>query len=185
MAASRSETARDGLPPWAVVSSTRAAHIGRVVALLDAWAEARGLPAGERARWRQAGWLHDALRDAPQAELEQWSGEVASRGLIHGPAAAARARAEGVTDAEVLEAVAYHTVGHASWGDLGLALYAADFLEPERPFAQAERAELAARFPDERDAVIRRVIAMRVAHAERKGRALRPETVAFIARWER
>jgi 2-amino-4-hydroxy-6-hydroxymethyldihydropteridine diphosphokinase len=176
-------TARGGLPPWAVVSTTRAAHIERVVALLDRWAELLEIPTIERTRWRQAGWLHDALRDAPLDDLRAWSGRDDSRGLVHGPAAAARARHEGVVDEELLHAVEHHTFGHADWGDLGLALYAADFLEPGRPFSPTERAALAARFPVERDAVIREVIAMRLAHADRRGRTLRPETIAFVRAW--
>lgn len=174
----------DGLPDWAVVSPARRAHVERVVALLDDWAVRCRLTAAERRRWARAGWLHDALRDAPEATLRQLSDwPDAPAALLHGPAAARRAIAAGETDDELLEAVTYHTVGCAAWRDLGLALYAADFLEPGRPFDQAARAELAARFPAERDDVIREILRRRMAHLERTGHPARPETVAFAAAW--
>src|SRR5947209_15928557 len=56
------------LPPWAVVTSERRAHVERVAALLSTWATAMHASAGERARWLKAAWLHDALRDAPAAD---------------------------------------------------------------------------------------------------------------------
>ena len=82
------------LPPWAVVTPERRAHIERVVALLATWAAALRAPEAERARWVKAAWLHDALRDAPAA------GELA-----HGPMAAERAAREGESDRGVLDAV--------------------------------------------------------------------------------
>src|SRR5205823_4281231 len=82
----------------------RRAHIERVVGLLDAWAAARRAPAAERARWLRAGWLHDALRDAPAANE-----------LAHGPMAAERAARAGETDRGVLDAVRYHSLGYAGW----------------------------------------------------------------------
>src|SRR5438132_6843917 len=68
------------LPPWAVVTSERRAHVERVAALLSTWATAMHASAGERARWLKAAWLHDALRDAPAADE-----------LAHGPLEAERA----------------------------------------------------------------------------------------------
>lgn len=177
-------TAADGLPTWAAVTPIREAHIERVVALLDHWADQLQLPVAERQRWKAAGWLHDALRDATDTELVRWSGRSdLPIGLLHGPAAARRAEAEGETDRELLDAVALHTVGSADWGDLGLALYAADFLEPGRPFDRERRAELAQRFPDHRDEVIREILTRRMNHIAGTGRSARPETLAFRALW--
>src|SRR5438034_2438117 len=90
------------LPPWAVVTPERRAHIERVAALLTEWAGAMRVPAAERGRWLRAAWLHDALRDAPAAnELE------------HGPRAADRAARDGEADRGVLDAVRYHSVGRS------------------------------------------------------------------------
>lgn len=166
-----------------MVSRSRAAHVERVVALLDHWAAAIGLDDAEALRWRQAGWLHDAYRDAPGKLLRQLTSLDAPPGFLHGPAAAARAAADGYDDVEVLDAVRWHTVGSVDWGDVGLALFAADFLEPGRKFATRKRARLSERFPAERDAVIRKVIAMRVERALDSGRSLRPRTVAFQKAW--
>jgi 2-amino-4-hydroxy-6-hydroxymethyldihydropteridine diphosphokinase len=173
---------RGGLPQWAVVSPERAAHVGRVVEMLTDWAHRLELAAEEQARWVRAGWLHDALRDADEATLRRWSGT--SDGpvvLLHGPAAAARAEADGEGDSEVLAAVRWHTVGFADWGSTGRALYCADYLEPGRRFAREERAAMAAGFAANPDGVLRQVIAARIARAARTGKPVPAETAAFIA----
>jgi HD superfamily phosphohydrolase YqeK len=156
------------LPPWAVVTPERRAHVERVAALLADWAAALGVDATERARWLRAAYLHDALRDAPLADE-----------LAHGPAAADRAAREGETDRGVLDAVRYHTVGYEGWDDAGRMLYLADFLEPGRRFAAAERRALAARMPGERDVVLREVARRRLGWIVQSGWPLLPETVGF------
>jgi len=156
------------LPPWAQVSPKRQAHIQRVAGVLGAWADAMKVGATERARWLKAAYLHDALRDAPLADP-----------LAHGPAAAERAAREGETDQGVLDAVRYHTVGYAGWDDVGRMLYLADFLEPERTFAAAERRALALRVPQQRDAVLKEVVRWRIEWVLRSGWPLAPETVGL------
>ena len=157
------------LPPWAQVSPERRAHIERVVALLETWADAMHVPAQERARWVRAGWLHDALRDAPLGDA-----------TAHGPAAADRAAADGERDRGVLDAVRYHTVGAPDWDDAGRMLYLADFLEPGRDrTVAADRAELAGRVPAERDEVLQEVARRRIEWMLRSGWPLPASTVAF------
>ena len=156
------------LPSWAQVTPERRAHIERVVALLEQWAKAMKVPAGERDRWVRAGWLHDALRDAPLDDA-----------FAHGPAAADRAAAAGETDRGVLDAVRHHTIGSAGWDDVGRMLYLADFLEPGRPKDTADRADLARRVPSERDAVLREVARRRLEWVLRSGWTLPSATVAF------
>lgn len=151
------------LPAWAAVGPRRLAHIQRVVALLDQWAVALGLPDTERERWRRAGWLHDALRDAPEAALRVLAPDATGPlELLHGPAAAARAGREGDADEALLLAVAWHSLGHPAWDAVGDALYCADFLEPGRSFEPERRAALAARFPSEPATVLREVAAWRI-----------------------
>src|SRR2546430_4182905 len=75
------------LPDWAQVTPERRAHIERVVALLNEWANAMHVSAAERDRWLRAGWLHDALRDSPFTDP-----------TAHGPAAAVRAVETGERD---------------------------------------------------------------------------------------
>jgi HD superfamily phosphohydrolase YqeK len=157
------------LPDWAQVSPERRAHIERVVALLKSWAHAMHVSATERERWLRAGWLHDALRDAPLEDR-----------LAHGPASADRAGASGERDRGVLDAVRYHTIGSDTWDDVGRMLYLADFLEPGRGAADfVDRADLAQRVPRERDSVLREVARRRLDWVLRSGWPLVPETVAF------
>jgi HD superfamily phosphohydrolase YqeK len=156
------------LPSWAVVTPERRAHIERVVALLAAWAAARRAPEAERARWLKAGWLHDALRDAPAANE-----------LAHGPMAAERAARDGETDRGVLDAVRYHSLGYAGWDDAGKMLYLADYLEPGRVFEREARASLAARVPQDRDGVLQQVAARRVVRVIDGRWPLARETVDF------
>lgn len=156
------------LPPWAVVGAPRRAHIERVVGLIAHFAATRGVSDAEGDRWVRAAWLHDALRDAPAADE-----------LAHGPMAADRAAADGEQDRGVLDAVRFHSLGYAGWDEVGRMLYLADYLEPGRPFDVRGRAALAARVPDEYEAVLREVAAMRIGWALESGWALPPESVAF------
>ena len=156
------------LPTWAHVTPARRAHVERVAAVLTQWADALRVSETEKDRWLRAAWLHDALRDAPLPDP-----------LAHGPAAADRAAADGERDRGVLDAVRYHTVGHAGWDDVGRMLYLADFLDPGRDFDPAGRRALAARVPADRDAVLREVARRRIEWVVRSGWPLHPDTVAF------
>ncbi len=168
------------LPPWAKVGEKRRAHIERVTGLLDRWAVQLQLPAPDADAWHDVGRLHDALRDAPEAELRAEAGPVAlPLEVLHGPAAANRLIAEGETRESVLSAVRWHTVGNAEWDRTGRALYMADFLEPGRGFMRAERAFLAEHLPHDFDGVFRQVVLMRLQWTLREGKALFPEAVGL------
>jgi HD superfamily phosphohydrolase YqeK len=168
------------LPEWAMVSPSRRRHIERVAELAGRWAEEMGVSETERRRWLRAVWLHDALRDAPQAELKRWAPDASGPvGLRHGPASAARAKAEGETDRGVLDAVRYHSIGLAEWDMAGRILYCADYLEPGRKQAREWRAELAGRLPSEPSQVIRQVATARVGHLVSSGQPLLEPTVRF------
>lgn len=156
------------LPPWAVATPERRAHVARVAALIDQWAVAMRVPERERARWSKAAWLHDALRDAPAADE-----------LAHGPAAADRAARDGETDVGVLNAVRYHSLGFAGWDEVGRMLYLGDFLEPGRPFDRDGRADLAARVAAERDTVLLEVTRRRIEWTVRSHWPLARETAEF------
>ena len=156
------------LPPWSIVTPERRAHVERVAALLSAWAMVMQVPDGERSRWLRAAWLHDALRDAPAADE-----------LAHGPMAAERAAHAGESDQGVLDAVRYHSLGFAGWDAVGRMLYMADYLEPGRPFDQDLRRSLAARVPEDADAVLKQVAARRIERVIGGRWPLAPETVEF------
>ncbi len=174
------QLAQDGMPPWAIVSRRRHEHVARVAALVTGWTVAMRLPIDESRRWLRAVWLHDALRDAPEAEMRRWAPHVEGPvELRHGPAAAARAELEGELDADVLSAVRWHSVGWNGWAQVGRTLYCADFLEPGRDFDRDDRAALAARFPDDPVGVLRDVVRRRFAYADVQGWSHPPESVAF------
>jgi 2-amino-4-hydroxy-6-hydroxymethyldihydropteridine diphosphokinase len=170
------------LPDWADVSQKRADHIQRVAALLDEWAVALRLDDEDRKRWRAAGTLHDALHDAPPKDLRPLVpddfAELPGK-MLHGPACVVRLRAEGVTDEALLHAINYHTIGHPDLGDIGRALYAADYLEPGRPQDQMTRTALRSRMPLEMDAVVPIILRARMLDQITNGRRVRPETLAF------
>ena len=171
---------RPELPAWAIVSPERLQHIERVAALVGEWAMAMGVPEPERRRWLRAVWLHDALRDASPEELARWAPTTPGPSeLRHGPASAARAKAEGETDRGVLDAVRYHSVGLAEWDMAGRMLYCADFLEPGRDFAHERRAELARRLPADLGGVLREVARDRLKHMIASGWPLPEPTVRF------
>jgi HD superfamily phosphohydrolase YqeK len=176
------DAAEGRLPEWAVAGPGRRAHMQRVAGLLGSWAGELGLDEGEALRWRAAGWLHDALRDAPGEDLRPLvpPGErTLPPKLLHGPAAAARLREAGVSDEELLEAVARHTIGSAALGRLGRALYAADFLEPGRTFLEDWRGDLRARMPHELRSVVREIVRARIDNLLRQDQTVLEETLGF------
>ena len=168
------------LPDWARVSDKRAEHIQRVTALLNSWAAAMRLPPAEARAFIDAGVLHDALRDASEAELRQITGDEESPlGLLHGPAAAITLEQHGEKRADLLDAVRYHTVGSVRWGVVGRALYMADFLEPGRKFMRQDRYFLALQVPTSFETVFRQVVRMRLEWTVREGNHIFPETVTL------
>jgi 2-amino-4-hydroxy-6-hydroxymethyldihydropteridine diphosphokinase len=169
------------LPAWAQAGEKRRAHIRRVTALLDSWASEMQLPAGDARAWHDVGAWHDALRDAPEGELRALTADgpfaASPPSVLHGPAAAARLERDGEARACVLEAIRWHTVGNSRWEMAGRALFMADFLEPGRGFAKADRAFLASLLPRDFDGVFRQVVRMRMEWTLREGNALFPQTV--------
>lgn len=166
------------LPEWAVVSDKRRAHIGRVTALLDEWAERMHLSAAEAQAWHDAGRWHDALRDAtPTALRAIIDAPDLPDGILHGPAAAVVLQQHGEKRQAVLEAVRWHTVGHPEWDRTGRALFMADFLEPGRGFMQTDRAFMAAQLPHNFDGVFRQAVRMRLEWTLREGNRIFERTV--------
>jgi HD superfamily phosphohydrolase YqeK len=170
------------LPTWAIVGPQRREHIARVASLMAAWADERGVTPREKQRWLQAAWWHDALREAPAAQLRSQVEDVFADWpdlLLHGPAAAHKLRAEGFADGGVLNAIRYHTVGHPDLDEAGHMLYLADFLEPGRHFDPIGRAAWRTRMPHDVQGVLREVLAARIQHMIASHRPMRSETLAF------
>ena len=170
----------NGLPLWACVGSKRLAHIERVTSLLRAWSAAMRLEADEANAWIDAGSWHDALRDAPDEQLREITGDRETpAALLHGPAAAMQLEADGEKRRDVIEAIRYHTIGSAGWTRTGRALYMADYLEPGRKFSKEDRFFLAAQVPHSFDAAFRQVVRFRLDWSVREGNHIFPETVAL------
>lgn len=170
------------LPEWSVVEPQRRDHMARVADLLGCWADALDAGPEEQVRWRAAGYLHDVLRDEDPDVLRERvprSLRDLPDELLHGPAASERLRVDGVSDGELLRAVAFHTVGDRGLRALGRALYAADFLEPGRTFLVEWRALLRDRMPAELDEVVFEIVAARIANLVEHGMKLQPRTVDF------
>ena len=152
----------------------------RVAALMEGWAQGLGLEPSDVERWRRAGWLHDCLRDADperlRAELPPPFRDLPGP-VLHGPAAAERLGNS--VDAEVADAIRYHTLGHEDWGALGRALYLADHLEPGRPWAEERRASLRDRMPGEMHAVLAEVLRDRLTHLLAQKRAVSAQTIGL------
>ena len=167
------------LPSWAQVTDKRKLHIARVTSLLAEWASALDVSAEERRAWIDAGRYHDALKDAPDAELRELVGSVSYEPqMLHGPAAA-RLEREGEARRGLLDAVRYHTIGYLDWDRTGRALYMADFLEPGRNFSKRNRAFLAAQVPTNFDGVFEQVVRAKLEWSLHEGHSLFPETVAL------
>ncbi len=173
------------MPSWAVVEHERRKHAERVSALMGAWAVALGLDGERAARWRAAGLLHDALRDEDAERLRAGLGSDfrdLPDAVLHGPAVAERLRREGVEDASLLRAVAFHTLGHPDLDRMGKALCCADFLEPGRTTLRERRDALLARMPADVDGVLYEIFRDRVRRFRDRGEGLSPWTQAL---WRR
>ena len=170
------------LPEWAVAGEDRRAHMARVAALLESWCRDLCPGKGRIVTWRAAGFLHDALRDAPPGELAPFLPErflSLPGSAYHGPAAAARLEGEGVDDLELLDAIRWHTLGSPRFGALGKALVAADALEPGRTHRPAWRRELRERAPDDLTGVVTEIVASRIDYLLRVRSPVHPRTLGF------
>lgn len=173
---------RGEFPGWAALNDHRRAHVERVAALLALWADTLGLPEDEQVRWRAAGRLHDALKDAATPVLRELAGDESwPEPLLHGPAVSARLAREGVDDDEFLLAVAFHSVGHPSFRALGEHLYLADYLDPGRP-ETGDREALRSAMPAGLDDVLARVIRHRIEYQLGERRPILTTSIAF---WNR
>lgn len=121
------------------VPDKRLQHILRVEEMAIALARQHGLPVAPA---QQAGLMHDLAKCFPAqrllavAEAEGWELDFAERDcphLLHAPVGAVVARDQfGVTDEQVLSAIANHTLGSPDMDEISGVVYLADTLEPGR-----------------------------------------------------
>lgn len=134
-----------------------------------------------------AGLGHDFARELPAKRILALSAmdgrpirpmERERPVLLHGRAGAVLlAREAGIDDPQVLEAVCDHTTGRPGMGLLSRLLYAADYLEPTRPFASEEFRREA--LGQNLDTMLLRVVEQVFEHLRREGIPSAPEGEAF------
>lgn len=170
------------------LSSHRFLHSLGVRDAAVALARLNGLSPG---RARIAGLLHDCAKDLSDAELLSLvdeagadAEEMANPRLLHAPVGALIAKTRyGVRDKDVLAAIRRHTVGGPGMTILGLIVYVADYIEPNREnFPGLEKARALAQ------ADIRRATAecarQTCDYTDKRGRCPHPATAEMILELE-
>lgn len=134
-----------------------------------------------------AGLLHDLCKAMQSDELAAAAAEYGitddldSPNLLHGPVAAEECRLKlGVEDADVIDAIRWHTTGRAGWSRVGQAMYFSDYSEPLRTHAGAAEAR-ATLERDGFEVALLFVIENKLSHV-RKRFTLHPSSEAF-AEW--
>lgn len=158
------------------------AHTGRVVAEARRLAQHYELDAD---RAEAAAWGHDLFRGHDDQALLAAAGELRLEAdpvarslpvLLHGPVAAATAeRSWEIDDAEVLEAIRWHTTARAGMSLLAMAVFLADKIEPQKVGSDAELTAIRELAPRDPEAAV-------LAYLERQlGRHLRERHVIHPA----
>ena len=172
------------------LSGKRAAHSRGVAALAAELCRRNGL---DPLQGTIAGLAHDLCKELPPGEqhalFDAWlgsgdgtarlmvrgDGDYFSSQILHGPAAATLlSRDYGVGDGDILEAVAWHTVGRADMGVLAVILYCADKIEPGRKHVDAEFRTRCMELPPA--GMLLAVVADSIGYLERNGREIAPTT---------
>ena len=166
----------------------RFAHVVRVARMAEHLAQVHG---ADPLRARVAGMLHDLarlypadrlLRECAERALPVDAFERANPIVLHARLGAELARERyGITDEAILSAIRKHTLADAVMNPLDAVLYLADGLEPGRDFP--DRAELAALAFRDLEAGLRATLRSTLAHLERSGRSVAPQTLAAARRY--
>lgn len=130
------------------LSTARFEHVEGVVASAISLAEAYGVSV---AKARTAAWLHDLAREWPREQLLSTipsltlpEGFEEVPALLHGPIAAHIGKVNyGILDADILDAVRYHTTGRPNMTPLDLVLFVADAIEPSRNYPGVDEIRVA------------------------------------------
>ncbi len=123
-----------------------------------------------------SGQLQEVLRENPRYESQE---DAAFPHILHGPAAAILASREmGVSDPEVLEAVAYHPTGKSGASPVLLVLMAADYCEPTRDFPGVEAIRRLVR--GDLEAGVVAVLENKIGHVRRRGGRVHPRALEML-----
>jgi predicted HD superfamily hydrolase involved in NAD metabolism len=179
----RQEISREALA--ARLGEKRAAHVTGVARMAE---ELAALYGADPEKARTAALFHDWFRSAPLAELDALVDRCGldpslkgDANLSHGPLAAAWMESDlGIADAEILDAVRYHTTGRAGMTTLEKILYTADAAEPTRDYEGVAALRALAR--KDLDAACRMSLENTVRHVLAKGQTLDPDSLRALDR---
>lgn len=169
----------------AVLTKERYEHSVRVAETASRLCKKYGLDAS---RGYLAGIAHDMCKDMSDekiAALAREDGkaitalEAQKPSLLHGRAAALMLRRDfGVTDKDILQAVAVHTFGEAGMCSLSKVVYAADKIEPGRPQVTKAYTDFLDRLS--LDELVEKVLVDGIAYLKKKGYAVAPESEKLL-----
>lgn len=173
------------------LSKKRAAHSRGVALLSSSLCERQGL---DPLSGTIAGLAHDLCKELPPEEqralFDAWlasgdetarlmvrgDGNYFSSQILHGPAAAVLLRRDyGLEDGDILEAVAWHTVGRADMGVLAVITYCADKMEPGRKHVDEAFRKRCVELPPRE--MLLAVVGDSLGYLERNGWEIAPTTV--------
>ncbi len=136
-------------------------------------------------RARAAGLLHDiarSLNDGKLIEEAERFGIVVSAlertapVLLHGKVGAKVVETElGITDAQIIEAIAVHTTGARGMDAIARIVFVADYAEPTRDLPGAD--EVRALLPERLDEAVLTVVRHKIDHVMQSGAAVDPRCV--------
>lgn len=164
------------------------AHIDRVVTLAQTLARRHG---ADEARAMLAAQGHDLVRHWSDP---RWLAEAEARGLdvlpaereepvlLHGPLGAALLAERGwLADAELLDAIRYHTTGHPAYGPEAWAMFVADKIEPHKVARRPELAAVVAAAERSLEAAALAYLELMEEQGQRTGWAVHPLQTATLA----
>lgn len=143
----------------------------------------------DKQRAQIAGLLHDCAKDFPKEIRERFCKEykvpldevmLQSSDLIHPFLGAELARREYlIDDAEILDAIRYHTTGRAGMSLLEKIIYIADYIEPNRTkFEGIEEARRLAYL--DLDVTMKYILEQTIEYVKERGRMLHPLSVEAL-----
>ncbi len=138
-----------------------------------------------------AGLLHDCAKCMTLSQMQKAAGgEIAdplmreSKALLHALAGRCVAKnVYGVQDEDVLNAIRWHTTGHAGMTKLEKIVYLADMIEPNRKaYPGVEALRVLCRH--DLDLAMHQALRMSRDHVDAQGKALHPDTLAALEDYE-
>lgn len=166
------------LPEWLRGHTARVVTEGRRLAQLHEL---------DSTRVQAAAWGHDLyrahspdalLRAAAEFAIDPTVEERTAPILLHGPIAAAQAARDwGVTDAEVLESIRWHTTGRGGMSDVAIGVFVADKIEPNKVADDPGLVPIRALANHDLQAAFAALLDRRIAQQLAQGTVLHPASV--------